>query len=207
MIKMEKYNNIIDIIKKQEAISPPDDIVQKVMEGAKKAEDGLVYKLYRLLFQHRQLSSDAKGILTGNIVSASQCFFLLLIVGLFYFLMGLFVIFGMKDLLANTNINLWLRFQPYLAIISGLLIIYLAFFIKKKPQAIIFAKYSIIAHSIFIIINALILEFVLVFPVAMAFLLALSVLAVFLGILLVSSLNNFIKSGLVDIRGQLARNV
>ena len=204
---MEKYNNIIDIIKKQEAISPPDDIVQKVMERAKKAEDGLVYKLYRLLFQHRQLSSDAKGILTGNIVSASQCFFLLLIVGLFYFLMGLFVIFGMKDLLANTNINLWLRFQPYLAVISGFFIMYLAFFIKKKPQAIVVAKYGIIAHSIFVVINALFLEFILVFPVALAFSLALSALAVFLGILLVSSMHNFIKSGTVDIRGQLAQNV
>ncbi len=204
---MENHNDIIDILKKHETISPPDDIVQKVMEGAKKAEDGLVYKLYRLLFQRRQLSSDIQGILSGNIATQAQCFFLLFIVGLFYLLMGLFVIFGMKDLLANTNINLWLRFQPYLAVISGFFIMYLAFFIKKKPQAIVVAKYGIIAHSIFIIINALILEFVLVFPVAMAFLLALSVLAVFLGILLVSSINNFIKSGLVDIRGQLARNV
>jgi len=204
---MENHNDIIDILKKHETISPPDDIVQKVMEGAKKAEDGLVYKLYRLLFQRRQLSSDIQGILSGNIATQAQCFFLLFIVGLFYLLMGLFVIFGMKDLLANTNINLWLRFQPYLAVISGFFIMYLAFFIKKKPQAIVVAKYGIIAHSIFIIINALILEFVLVFPVAMAFLLALSLLAVFLGILLVSSINNFIKSGSVDIRGQLARNV
>ena len=204
---MKKYNDIIDILKKHEAVLPPDDIVQKVMAGAKKAEDGLVYKLYRLLFQRRQLSSDIQGILSGNIATQAQCFFLLFIVGLFYLLMGLFVIFGMKDLLANTNINLWLRFQPYLAAISGFFIMYLAFFIKKKPQAIVVAKYGIIAHSIFIIINALILEFVLVFPVAMAFLLALSLLAVFLGILLVSSINNFIKSGSVDIRGQLARNV
>ncbi|HOM69410.1 MAG TPA: hypothetical protein PLQ58_04415, partial [Smithellaceae bacterium] len=187
---MEKYNNIIDIIKKQEAISPPDDIVQKIMEGAEKAEESFGYKLYRLLFQRRRLSPDAKSILAGNIVSPVQCFFLLFIVGLFYLLLGLSVIIGMRDLLTNANINLWLRFQPYLTLISGLFIIYFAFSIKKKPQTIIFAKYGIIAHSIFLIINALILEFVLVFPVAMAFLLALSLLAVFLGILLVSSINN-----------------
>jgi hypothetical protein len=204
---MEKYNNIIDIIKKNETISPPDDIVQKVMKGAKKAEDSFEYKLYRLLFQRRQLSADAKGVLSGNIASPVQCFFLLFIVGLFYLLMGLFVIFGMKDLLANTNINLWLRFQPYLAMISGLFILFLAFFIKNKPKAIIFAKYGIIAHSVFVIINALILEFILVFPVAFTFTLAFSALAVFLGILLMSSINNFIKSGSVDIRGQLAQNI
>ena len=204
---MQKYNDIIDIINKHETISPPDNIVQKVMEGAKKAEDSFEYKLYRLLFQRRQLSPDAKGILAGNIVSPSQCFFLLFIVGLFYLLMGLFVIIGMKDFLANTNINLWLRFQPYLAVISGFFIMGLAFFIQKKQQAIIYAKYGIIAHGIFIIINALILEFILVFPIALAFSLALSTLAVFLGILMMSSINNFIKSGLVDTRGQLAQNI
>jgi hypothetical protein len=204
---MDNHNIIIDILEKQKTISPPDDIVQKVMEEAKKAEDSFGYKLYRLLFQRRQLSSDAKGVLSGNIASPSQCFFLLFIVGLFYLLLGLSVIIGMKDFLANTNINLWLRFQPYLALISGLFIMYLAFFIKKKPQAIIFAKYGIIAHSIFIIINALLLEFILVFPVAFAFALALSALAVFLGILLVSSMHNFIKSGSVNIRGQLAQNI
>jgi hypothetical protein len=204
---MEKHNDIKDIIKKQEAISPPDDIVQKVMEGAQKAETSFQYKLYRLLFQNRKLSPDAAGILYGKIISSSQCFFLLLIVGLFYLLMGLFVVIGMKDILANTNINLWLRFQPYLAVISGLFIIYSAFFITKKPQAIIFVKYGIIAHSVFIIINALILEFILVFPVALAFSLALSALAVFLGILMVSSINSYIKSESVDIRGQLAQNI
>jgi len=201
---MEKHKDIIDIIKKQEAISPPDDIVQKVMAGAQKAETSFQYKLYRLLFQSRKLSPDAAGILSGKIISSSQCFFLLLIVGLFYLLMGLFVVIGMKDILANTNINLWLRFQPYFAVISGVFIMYLAFFIKKKPQAIIFVKYGIIAHSVFIIINALILEFILVFPVALVFSLALSALAVFLEILLVSSMYNYIKAGSVYMRGQFA---
>ncbi len=204
---MQKYKDIIDVINKQEAISPPDDIVQKVMAGARKAEDSFQYKLYRFLFQRHQLSPDAKGILSGNIVSPVQCFFLLFIVGLFYLLLGLSLIFGMRDFLANTNINLWLRIQPYLAVISGLFIIYLAFFIKKKPQAIIFAKYGIIAHGIFIIINALILEFILVFPVALAFTLTLSALAVFLGILLVSSMHNYIKAGSANMRGQLAQNI
>ena len=183
---------------------PPDDLTDKVMVGARKAEDSFDYKLYRFLFQRRKLSHDAEGILSGKIISSSQCFFLLFIVGLFYLLLGLFVIFGMKDLLANTNINLWLRVQPYLAVISGVFIIFLAFIVRDKPQKIDFAKYGIIAHSVFIIINALILEFILVFPVALVFSLALSALAVFLEILLVSSMYNYIKAGSVDMRGQFA---
>ncbi|HDQ04584.1 MAG TPA: hypothetical protein ENN23_08510 [Deltaproteobacteria bacterium] len=204
---MEKYKEIIDKIQKQKTITPPDDLTDKIMAGAQKAETSFQYKLYRTLFQRRQLSPDAKGIITGKIFSPVQCFFLLFVVGLFYLLMGLFVIFGMNDFLANTNINLWLRFQPYLAITSGVFIIFLAFLVRGKPQKIDFAKYGIIAHSIFIIINALILEFIFVFPVALAFSLSLSVLAVFLGILMVSSINSYIKSESVDIRGQLAQNV
>jgi len=203
---MGNHNDIIDIIRKQKTITPPDDIIQKVMEEAKKSEDSLVYRLYRLLFQRRRLSSDAESILSGKIVSPAQCFFLLFIVGLFYLLLGLFVILGMKDLLANTNINQWLRFQPYLAAISGLLIIWLALLIKKKPQTIIFVKYGIVAHSIFIVINALILEFVLIFPMAFVFLLLLTALVFLLNALMISSLRNIIGNGLRKTGVEIADN-
>lgn len=198
---MDKYKEIIEIIQKQEMLSPPDDIVQKVMEGVKKAEDRLVYKFYRLLFKRRELSSDAADLLSGKVVSHNQCFFLLFIMSLFYLIIGLFVIFGMQDILRNTNINLWLRLQPYLAIITGCFIMIVAFFVLKKIQMVLFAKYLIIGHSIFIIFNALILEFIIIFPVALAFMLALSALAVLLNILLVSSIHNLVTGGRFVISG------
>jgi len=205
---MDKYKEIIEIIQKQEMLSPPDDIVQKVMEGLKKTEDRLVYKFYRLLFQRHELSSDAADLLSCKISSHNQCFFLLFIVGLFYLIIGLFVILGMQDILRNTNINLWLRLQPYLAIITGCFIMMVAFFVLKKVQMILFAKYLIIAHSIFIIFNALILEFIIIFPVALAFMLALSALAVLLNILLVSSIHNLVTGGpFVISGGRFAQNV
>src|SRR4030042_5845795 len=107
---MEKFASIIEKIEKQKAVNPPDNLVSGVMAGVQKVEEGIMYKISRFLFQPRELSSDAAGLLSGKIMFSRQCSFLLFIVGLFYLLMGLFVIWGVKDFLSHSNINLWLRF-------------------------------------------------------------------------------------------------
>src|SRR4030042_6611099 len=123
---MEKFASIIEKIEKQKAVNPPDNLVNGVMAGVQKVEKGIVYKFNRFLFQPRELSPDAAGLLKGQIMSHRQCSFLLFIAGLFYFMMGIFVIWGMKDVLSNSNYNLWLRAQPYLTILSAILIISMA---------------------------------------------------------------------------------
>jgi len=203
---MEKYNEIIEKIQKQKTVSSPDDIVQKVMAGAQKAEKSLQYKLYRFLFQRRQLSPDAAGILSGKITNPAQCSFLLFIVGTFYLLMGLIVLVGMKDILINSNINLWLRVQPYLVVVSGIFFISMAFFVRQEPQTIIFAKYGIITHTAFIVVNALILEFMLFSPQAIVFALVLTAAAIVLGILLISSIRGFMKGGFLTTENNFAQN-
>ena len=203
---MEKFANIIEKIEKQKAVNPPDNLVNGVMAGVQKVEKGMLYKFSRFLFQPRELSPDAAGLLKGQIMSHRQCSFLLFIVGLFYLLMGLFVIWGVKDFLSHSNINLWLRFQPYLSILSGILIISMAVLVWRKPQTLIFVKYGIIVHTVFIALNAAVMEFVLVFPVALAFMLGFTALAIVVGILLISSIQNFIKSGLLTMGNGLAEN-
>lgn len=205
---MEKFAKIIEKIQNQAIINPPDNLVNQVMAGVQKVEESFRYKLYRFLFQPRELSPDAAGILSGQIMSHRQCSFLLFIIGLFYLLLGLFVIWGMKDVLSNSNINLWLRVQPYLSILSAILIISMAVMVSQKPQTIIFARYGIIAHTIFIALNALVLEFMLVFPAALIFTLILTAPAVLSGIMLINSAQNYIKSGLLNDDGyECAQNI
>ncbi|MBN1474370.1 MAG: hypothetical protein JW914_07125 [Syntrophaceae bacterium] len=203
---MEKYNNIIDIIKKQEKISPPDDIVQRVMDGTQRAETSFQYRLYRFLFQRRKLSPDVAGILSGKIFSPVQCFFLLIVVGVFYFLMGLLVLWGMKDVLSISSINIWLRAQPYLAVVSGIFIIGLAFLVRQKPTAINFIKYAIITHTVFIVIDALIVQFMLFSPQAIFCALVLTAVAIVLGILLISTIRGFIRGGFLTTENNFANN-
>lgn len=204
---MEEFAEIIRKIQKQKPFNPPGDLVNKVMAGVQKVEEGILYKFNRILFQPRELSPDAAGLLSGRIMSHRQCSFLLFIVGLFYLLMGLFVIWGMKDVLSHGNINLWLRAQPYLTILSAILIISIAVMVSQKPQTIIFAQYGIIAHTAFIVVNILIVEFMLFSPQAIVFALVLAVAAIVFGVLLISSIRSFIKFGLLTTRSDFAQNI
>src|SRR4030042_1590583 len=203
---MEKFVNIIEKIEKQKTVKPPDNLVNGVMAGVQKVEKGIMYKFNHFLFQPRELSSDAAGLLSGQIMSHWQCSSLLFIVGLFYLFMGLFIIWGMKDILGNSNINLWLRAQPYLTILSAILIISMAVLVWRRPQTLIFVKYGIIVHTVFIALNAAVMEFMLVFPVALAFMLGFTALAIAIGILLISSMQNLTKTGLLAMGSGLAEN-
>ena len=204
---MEKCADIIEKIEKQKIINPPDNLVNQVMLGVEKAEGGLMYKFNRLLSQPREFSADAAGLFTGQIISHTQCAFLLFIVGFFYLLLGLFVMWGLKDTLGNDNINLWLRIQPQIAIASAVLIICLGFIILHKPRAIIAAKYGIILHTAFIVVNAYVLESMLRLPAALAFTLVLTVTATVFGLLLISSIQYFLKSGLLTTRCDCEQNI
>ena len=83
----------------------------------------------------------------------------------------------------------------------------MAFFVLRKPQAIIIAKYGIIAHTAFIVVNAYVLESTLRLPAALAFTLVLTVTATVLGLLLISSIQYFLKSGLLMTRSDCEQNV
>jgi hypothetical protein len=201
---MEKFANIIEKIEKQRAVIPPDNLVGQVMVGVKKVESGTIYKFNRFLFQPRELSSDAAGLLSGKIISHRQCSFLLFMVGLLYLVAGLIVTLGLKDALSDENINLWLRIQSYVTIVSAIFIICVGFITLYKPQTIIAAKYSIILHTAFIVVNAFVLEFMLFSPPAIVFTLVLTTAAIVFGILLISSIRSFIKFSLSTTRSDFA---
>ncbi len=203
---MEKYQSIINNIRELQSMQPPDNLVSHVMAGTQKIENSFPYKFNRFLFQPRELSSDAAGLLSGQIMSSRQCSFLLFMVGLLYFIVGVIVIVGLKNALSDENINLWLRIQPYITIVSAILIICLGFIILYKPQMIIFAKYGIIVHTAFIAVNACVLEFSLFSPQALVFTLILTTAAMILGVLLISSIRKFLKFGLSTTRSDCAQN-
>jgi hypothetical protein len=204
---MDEFTNIIEKIEKQKIINPPDNLVNQVMLGVEKVEGGLMYKFNRFLFQPREFSTDAAGLFSGQIISHTQCAFLLFIVGLFYLLLGLSVMWGLKDILGNDNINLWLRIQPQIAVASAILLICLGFIILYKPRAIIAAKYGVILHTAFIVVNAYVLELMLRLPAALAFTLVLTVTATIFGLLLISSIQYFLQSGLLTARCDREQNV
>lgn len=191
---MEKFADIIEKIERQKAVTPPDNLVNQVMVGVKKVENGTMYKFNHFLFQPRELSSDVVNILSGKIISTGQCSFLLFMVGLLYLIVGLIVTLGLKDALGIENINLWLRIQPYITIVSAILIICTGLIILYNPRTIIIAQYGIIVHTIFIAVNACILELLLFSLIALFFTLFLTAIAIIFGVLLINSIRSFLKS-------------
>ena len=204
---MEKFADIIEKIEKQKIINPPDNLVNQVMLGVEKVEGGLMYKFNRFLFQPRELSSDVVSILSGKIISHTQCAFLLFMVGLLYLVAGLIVTLGLKGALSNENINLWLRIQPYVTVVSAILIICTGLVILYNPRTIIIAQYGIIVHTIFIAVNACILELLLFSLIALFFTLFLTAIAIIFGVLLINSIRSFLKSDIWTQRYGYAQNI
>ena len=205
---MEKFADIIENIKKQKTIDPPENLVSHVMAATQKVESGFIYRLIRFLYKSREPSADLKSIISGRIISYQQCVYLLWIIGLFYLVTGLFVVRGLHESLEMTNIDWWLRMQPYFAVITAVLLILTGAFIYiYKHKAIITARNLIIAHTTFIVINACILESILFLPAALIFVLILTTVAFLSEILLISSIQNFIQYRTFNTGSDCAQNI
>jgi hypothetical protein len=187
---MEKFSDIIAAVKNQQPVNPPDGLTDQVMARLEKVDQSAVGKIKRFLFRQQKISPDAEGIFFGRITSYQQCAFLLLIVGFFYLVTGCVTAWGFHDAIAGGNINPWLKMQPYITIASALFILSSAFLIIYRPQATAFIQYSIIVHTFFILVNALILESILSFPIALIYVLILTMLAIGFGVLLIGSIRS-----------------
>jgi len=194
---MEKLSDIIAAIKNQPPVSAPDKLVDQIMARLEAADQSAGFKIHRFLFRPQTISSDAASIFSGRITSYQQCVFLLFMVGFFYLVAGIVTLWGLHDVMSEGQINSWLRIQPFITIASAILIMSVAVMVMLKPRTIVFAEYGIIVHTVFMIINALLLEFIIVVPIALVLMLGFTGSAIVTGILLISSIHNYIKSGLL----------
>jgi uncharacterized membrane protein len=205
---MEKFADIIVKMENQKLINPPDNLVSQVMVGVEKVENDFVYRLIRFLYQSREPSADLQSIISGRVISYQQCVYLLLIIGLFYLITGLFVVRGLHQTLEMSNIDWWLRMQPYFAVITALLLILTGAFIHiYKQKAIITARNLIIVHTTFIVVNACILESILFLPAALIFVLILTAVALLSEVLLIISIQNFIHYRTFNTGSDCAQNI
>jgi len=193
---MEKFSDIIAAIKNQPPVSVPDKLVDQVMAKLESADQGVSLKIHRFLFRPQTISLDAAGIFSGRITSNQQCVFLLFMVGFFYLVSGLVALWGLRDTVVQGQINSWLSIQPFIIIASAILIITAAATVMLKPRTIIMAEYGIIVHTVFMFLNALVIECIIVTPIVLVLVLGFTGSAIITGILLIRSIHHYIKSGL-----------
>ena len=187
---MEKFSDIIAAVKNQQPVKPPDALTDQVMARLEKVDQSAISRIKRFFPHQQKISPDAASIFFGHITSYQQCAFLLLMVGFFYLVTGFVTAWGFHDAIVGGNINPWLKMQPYIAIGSALFILSSAFLIIYRPQATAFIQYAIIVHTFFILINALILESILSFPIALIYVLILTMTAIGFSVLLIGSIRS-----------------
>jgi hypothetical protein len=187
---MEKFADIIAAVNNQQPVNPPDALTDQVMARLEKVDQSTISKIERFFLHQQTISPVAEDFFSGRITSHQQCAFLLLMVGFFYLVTGFVTTWGFHDAIAGGNINPWLKIQTYITIGSALFILSAAFLIIYRPQATAFVQYAIIVHTFFILINALILELILSFPIALIYVLILSMLAIGFSVLLIGSIRS-----------------
>jgi hypothetical protein len=197
--QMEEFKELTEIIRKIPPAQPPDDFTPRVMAAVMQAETGVYARTWNFLARRREFSSDVSGIISGMITSHQQYAYLLFFIGIFYLITGLSTLWGLHNVLKGADINLLLRMQPYFAVLSAVLLIFVGIFIIiYKQKAVLTARNIIIMHTVFISVNACILEWTLFLPAALIFTLILAAPAVLSGILLINSVQNYIKSSLLN---------
>ena len=201
---MEKFSDIITAVKNQQPVNPPDALTDQVMAKLEKVNQSAISKIKCYFPGQQKISPDAAGIFFGRITSYQQCAFLLLMVGFFYLVTGFVTAWGFHDAIAGGNINPWLKMQPYITIGSALFILSSAFLIIYRPQATAFIQYSIIVHTLFIVVNALILESILSFPVALIYVLILTMTAIGFSVLLIGSIRSVLIFRMIHEGGNCA---
>jgi hypothetical protein len=206
---MEEFKELIEIIGKPLPIQPPDDFTPRVMAAVMQNKIGFYARAWNFLARRREFSPDVSGIISGIITSHKQYAYLLFFIGIFYLITGLFTLWGLHDALNSTDIDLWLRIQPYFAVLSAILLIFVGIFIIiYKQKAVLTARNIIIMHTVFILINACILEWTLFLPATLIFTLILTAPAVLSGFMLINTVQNYIKSGLLNDDGcDCAQNI
>jgi hypothetical protein len=201
---MEKFSDIIEAVKNQQPVNPPDAFVDQVMARLEKVDQSAVSKIKRYFFHQQKISPDAAGIFSGAITSHQQCAFLLLMVGFFYLVTGVVTTWEFHDVIAGGNINPWLKMQTYITIGSALFILSAAILISYRPQVTTFIQYALIVHTFLILVNTLVLESILSLPVALIYVLILNMLAIGFSVLLIGSIRSVLIFRMVHEGGNCA---
>ena len=114
---MKKFENIINIAQDSKAVSPPDNFTKKVMENlpvGPNVPESELSKLYLLLFQNLNFR------VWTEVETDGECAFCFLLAGFFYFIMGIVLTLGLKNMGGHVHVSGWVMIQPKIAFASAI---------------------------------------------------------------------------------------
>jgi hypothetical protein len=182
---MEKFNDIIEQIKKQKTENPPRSLTENVIgrlpdiyPGLWLAAATIIYDLYKRAVAPDDSQSDG--------VTCRECFFYFFITGLFYLIIGIILTIGFRQMDSGTIVMKWIKLQPYFTIGTALWLFSLGTILMMEDSiGIKIAKYGTLLYIFCAVLNSAMLWPYLRIPYASVFITGLAATGALMGIMLV----------------------
>ena len=186
----EKYLHIIRLMKNARPVSAPEDLTDRILAAIAKTDKKTLDVPGSDYFLKKGITRPGKATFTEPVTTISQCAFIYLTVGFFYFIAGSVTILGLSGILSSFEIPAWLKIQPWLALASGIFMLISAFLMLRQPILIRYIHHAMFIHIGFLLINALILEFIVSFSGAVVYIFTLTAAAFVFGVLLLAAIRS-----------------
>lgn len=105
---------------------------------------------------------------------------------------------GLHNTIEWKHLDFWLNMQPYLTILSAMIILASAFGVTWQPRLIKLTQFILILHTLLIVINAVVLKSMLSFPPAIMYLAILTMVALIFSILMIAVTHSVMKYNQID---------
>jgi hypothetical protein len=189
---MEKFADIIEQIKKQKTMNPPESLTDNVTGRLPHKYPGIlsiaafVYHLYMQVYMHvfETDGSQEDGI------TCRECSFYFFITGLFYLIMGIVLMMGLQGMDSGTAMMKWIKLQPYFTMGTAIWLLALgAILMMDESIGIKIAKYGTLLYIFCAVANSILLWPHLRIPYAGIFITGLAATGALMGIMLVRAVH------------------
>jgi hypothetical protein len=179
---MENFKQIIHLAQNTEAVSPPDDFTERVMQRLPPGSYANKPKFSKLFSRPFKRQVFQTWIEVETEADCALCF---LLAGFFYFILGLVLSYGLRVINSPNHISELVMFQPVIAFASSFGFSALGvIMLKIKFSVIKIAHFMIILYIGFSIFNSIVIQLAPHNPFTVMGTLCLTAGAVLLGVFL-----------------------
>ena len=193
---MDRYKGIINIIKNTPPVQYPDDFTERVMAQLPALQtsiwSGIKDSLLRPRTTH-MFKTFAKP------PSRTECSFYFVMAGILYFIVGVILIMGLKNIGSEISNANWIMMQPQISFIIAFGLMVLGISLLKENILIIkAAHFGILIYIGFVIINGIVLQMSLNIPVSIVYILYFMCCGLLVGGVLVITIQRYLKNFVAD---------
>ncbi|HOO91158.1 MAG TPA: hypothetical protein PLA74_10090 [Syntrophales bacterium] len=191
MVRNSKNISIVNVIKKEPPVQPPDDFTDRVMARIDLCapRQGVAERLRQFLMRPHDITIFR---LFPEKITKGQCAFYCILVSLFYLAMGMVFLRSLEIIGSAGYQAIWLLHQPEFsfAIAIGFALLAVSF-ISKRPVSARSARIGILIYLGAIIINSMILQIDMRIPMVTLSLLPFTIGSIIIGGVLMNAMERY----------------